>query len=329
MGTGPMKAESGFETRRMKGRVAEQLFGVVSPTTLGRFEVGPVLGEGGMARVYAAFDPLLERNVAIKVFKVETSTDQLLDEGRALAQLEHPHVVRLYEAGFDDGLAFMAMERIEGPNLGRWAQANPRPSSERLYGVLLQAADGLAAIHAEGWVHSDVKASNVLVDAHDNAFVADLGLAQLASQSRRTWAGTEAYMAPEQLDGEPATPAADCYSFCLTAAELLVGETAPREAEARVKWGATLSQRGVPPRLHRLLQRGLEPNPEARVGSMVTMARELRTALGPDWRVRGTWWVLSALLCVAAVVGFVVSAANLPPPEASHVDVRLSPSEVP
>ncbi|MBK9035674.1 MAG: tetratricopeptide repeat protein [Myxococcales bacterium] len=205
-------------------------------TTLGRYQLGPRLGAGAMGVVYAAQDPELERAVAIKLVRPERAADRprLVREAQAMARLAHPNVVTIHDVGRHGDDVYVAMERVDGPTLRTWAAT--RPLAERVT-ALIAIARGLQAVHAVGLVHRDVKPDNVLVGADGRPRLGDFGLAHvdlddgaapppaLSTTVTATGAvvGTPAYMAPEVLRGEPATPASDQWSFAVMAWELIAG----------------------------------------------------------------------------------------------------------
>ncbi|HVE87936.1 MAG TPA: serine/threonine-protein kinase, partial [Myxococcales bacterium] len=217
---------------------------------LGRYVVEGLLGGGGAGTVYAARDEALGREVALKILGGDSLLQQgrALGEAKALARVSHPNVVAVYEVGAADGLAFIAMERLRGVTLGLWLVAAPRSWREVL-GACLQAGRGVAAAHAAGLVHRDVKPSNVLVDGSGRVAVTDFGLArQVAEGEVADGSGTPAYMAPEQRAGERVGPWTDQYAFCLLALEALAGR--------------------APGAVTRCLQRGMAREPARRFPSM-------------------------------------------------------------
>ena len=235
---------------------AEQESEPASPTSsplsrgaiVGRYVVVDVLGAGAMGVVYAAYDPELMRQVALKVLHpredLAIAGARLQREAQALARLSHRNVVAVYDVGHDGGRVYLAMELVRGTNLRGWLAERPRPWSEVLP-VMIAAGQGLAAAHAHGLVHRDFKPENVIVGDLDakapRVCVTDFGLARPgpATESEDAPAagalamtltvdgmavGTPAYMAPEQHVGAPADARADQYSFCVALYEALYGE---------------------------------------------------------------------------------------------------------
>jgi predicted Ser/Thr protein kinase len=156
--------------------------------TVGRFELRRLLGSGGMGVVFDAWDPLLQRPVAVKMIRAlaadAADRERLIAEGRALARLAHRHVVTVYDCGSAGDEVYLAMAQVRGASLARWLDAAPRSVAERRR-VLDQIADGLAAIHAAGLVHRDLKPDNVVVDERGDAVVIDLGLARALDRPAR------------------------------------------------------------------------------------------------------------------------------------------------
>jgi tetratricopeptide (TPR) repeat protein len=261
----------------------------VRGTSIGRFLVLDPLGEGGMGVVYAAYDPELDRKVAIKLLhpRIGDSAElraRLVREAQAMARLTHPNVVSVYDVGTYRDDVFVAMELVDGQTLRKWMREQPRSWREVL-SIFRQAGQGLAAAHAAGLVHRDFKPANVLVGKDRVAKVTDFGLA-LARSSDGTEArppedaatrsvsppyspgnaptpqtspgvGTPGYMAPEQLRGEPIDARADQYSFCVALYEALFGE---RPAEGRTLTAVSIAEPGpAAPQVFELARRSKVP----------------------------------------------------------------------
>jgi tetratricopeptide (TPR) repeat protein len=292
---------------------------------VGRYLIERRIGAGGMGEVFAAVDPQLGRRVAIKVLRADLPTElgrgqraRLMSEAQALARLAHPNVVNVFEVGVIAEHVFIAMELVEGGTLTRWL-APDRPFSEVL-AALVSAGRGLAAVHAAGMVHRDFKPDNVLVGQDGRVRVSDFGLARAASspdesgeapflygeaetvQFTRSGAilGTPAYMAPEQLRGEPATARSDQFAFAVTLHEALFGRrpfegrsvAALLEAQEKMRF-APQERRGVPRRVKSAITRALAPDPARRHASIDALLDELRPA-----RPLRAWWVALSLLLV-------------------------------
>jgi serine/threonine protein kinase len=199
-----------------------------------RYQLGEVLGHGGMAVVYRATDLQLGREVAVKLFRsdVEVAADprRIQAEIRMLASVNHPSLVTLHDAspGTDGEPAYLVMELVEGDDLGHLL---PVLSPDELASAGAQVAAALAHVHEKGIVHRDVKPANVLVARSGStvqAKLADLGIARLVDGTRMTAVGTllgtAAYLSPEQVLGEPPSPASDVYALGLLILEGLTGE---------------------------------------------------------------------------------------------------------
>src|SRR5512138_3489613 len=204
----------------------------IARTSLGRFQIEHELGAGGMGIVYAAFDPELERRVALKVLRARSAdaVARLSLEARAMAKLSHPNVITVYDVGSAGGEDFVAMELIDGGTLGEWVQRD-KPRTAEIIAAFVAAGNGLAAAHAQGLVHRDFKPSNVLRSSTGKIVVTDFGLARSegAAEPERpspataraiafdetqaptaaaltatgSLLGTPAYMSPEQWRFEP------------------------------------------------------------------------------------------------------------------------------
>ncbi|MDP9820566.1 serine/threonine-protein kinase [Nocardioides massiliensis] len=199
----------------------------------GRYRVESVLGRGGMADVYRATDVVLDREVAVKVLREPTldagERARFVQEARTLARLDHPGLVTVLDAALDEQRPFLVMELVPGTTL-REHCAEPCSDTRWVARIGAQVADALAAVHGAGVVHRDVKPGNILVDG-DRAWLTDFGIARLLSDvtgHTRTGMtiGTAAYLAPEQLTGDPVTGAADVYALGLVLLEVLTGTRA-------------------------------------------------------------------------------------------------------
>lgn len=313
------------------------------PERVGRFEVDGHIGVGGMGQVLSARDPKLDRPVAIKLHRYRGRTGEttagrarMLHEARAMAQLQHPNVVTVFDVGEHEGAVFIAMEVVDGLELRQWLQARPR-SVREIVDVFAAAARGLAAAHEAGIVHRDFKPANLMIDETGTAKVLDFGLAVETEEGRRTRRlsgssssfdgeddsatggggqrlvyGTPKYMAPEQYFGAQLTEATDQYALCLALFEALTGEPPFAGDDFRALRDAKLEgivQRSpkwmaVPRRLRGVVERGLAPEASRRWPSMGAFISALeRTG-------RRTRWVASATV---GAVGLVVAGSLLWP----------------
>ncbi|MET9956779.1 serine/threonine-protein kinase [Streptomyces sp. NPDC006339] len=209
-------------------------------TVAGRYRLDELLGRGGAADVYEGEDLRLRRPVAVKVFRPDgaADTEERFDtEGRLLAQLQHPGLITVYDCGRDDGTPYLVMELVRGTTLRRRiAEAALTPAEACRIGAALASA--LAHVHRAGVVHRDVKPANILLDETGAPRLTDFGISRLLGTTAQTatgaLVGTAAYMAPEQVLGRGAGPAADVYSLGLVLIESIKGELeydgAPLEA---------------------------------------------------------------------------------------------------
>jgi predicted Ser/Thr protein kinase len=273
----------------------------LAPTKLGRYLIERELGVGGMGVVYAAFDPELERNVAIKVIRrglVDDAEKRLLREARAMARLAHPNVVTVYEVGTVDGRDYIAMELVDGGNLVDWLRT-AKPAQAEIIQAFVAAGRGLATAHEAGLVHRDFKPHNVLRTRGGRVMVTDFGLAREAANAAAprttpmpvsslsgltepgSLLGTPAYMAPEQWNGGEVTPATDQFAFCVALWEALAGERPFRgesSDELRAQIGAgpdQLDTSKLPRRFRTVLVRGLAIDPAKRWPTMAALLAHL------------------------------------------------------
>ncbi|HEY3803947.1 MAG TPA: tetratricopeptide repeat protein [Kofleriaceae bacterium] len=285
---------------------------------IGRFTVQRVLGTGGMGVVYAAHDPELDRDVAIKLLRgIHASAEarqRLLREAQALAKIDHRNVIKVHDVGSHRGQIYIAMELADAGNLRAWLAT--RPALRELVALFVEAARGLAAAHAVGLVHRDVKPDNVLLCRGGRVCVTDFGLVGIERGSEpepqrdqsltRTGAvmGTPRYMSPEQFRGEPATAASDQFSLCVALYEAVYGAhpfggATFEELSASVTRGELLAApagRRVPRWLRRALVRGLALDPAARFPAMTALIAALDRG-----RARRRAQVAGIALGVAAV----------------------------
>jgi serine/threonine protein kinase len=276
-------------TQEARGLLASDEAAFLEPgARVGRYVIIEAVGAGAMGTVYAAYDPDLDRRVALKLLRSHRDDEQLRArlsrEAKAMARLSHPHVVTVFDVGSVGPQLFVAMEFIGGGTLRQWLARRPRGWYEVLW-VFLRAGRGLGCAHAAGLVHRDFKPDNVLVGEDGRVCVTDFGLARsqrdeghsheprtcddlLDATITRTGArvGTPAYMAPEQFRGEPAHPRADVFSFCVALHEALYGKRPFEGNNIRDLRSATAlghvrpppADSAVPPALHRVLLTGLK-----------------------------------------------------------------------
>jgi formylglycine-generating enzyme required for sulfatase activity len=194
--------------------------------TVGRYQVRRLLGEGGMGRVYLARDVVLGRSVALKIVGPGTGggfrTERFLHEARAIARLNHPHVVQLYDFGEYKGGLYLALEYVEGSTLRD--RAHGALAIDEVLRHARAIADGLAHAHEHGVYHCDLKPSNVMVGKDGRVRVVDFGIARTGDNAASTLSGTPDWMAPEQWLGAPASDRTDSWALGIVTAQLLTGD---------------------------------------------------------------------------------------------------------
>ena len=208
-------------------RLKDRLFGKEEAVKLGRYQLLEIVGSGGMGVVWGAWDPELDRRVAIKLVKpsMAAARERMLVEGQALAKLSHPNVVPVYDVGTLDEQVYLVMEWVRGASLRVFA-LKTRTVGE-IVGAYRQAGEGLAAAHAAGLVHRDFKPENAIRGDDGRVRVLDFGLARNETVATGL-AGTPKYMAPEQRAAGTVSAAADQYAFCVSLREALTtGKSAP------------------------------------------------------------------------------------------------------
>jgi serine/threonine-protein kinase len=199
----------------------------------GRYRLDAQIGTGGMSTVYRAFDTVLERQVAIKLMhrEIASDSDQLerfRREARAVAQLNHPHIVTVIDAGEDDQTPYIVFEYVEGETLKDRIRRHGRLPIQESIAYAIEIARALGVAHDRGIVHRDVKPQNVLVDEEGSAKVTDFGIARTLDQEGLTAdgrvLGTTDYVSPEQALGHPVTGQSDLYSLGIVLFEMLTGD---------------------------------------------------------------------------------------------------------
>ncbi len=279
--------------------------GSASPSRIGRFQIRGILGSGSCATVYRAFDPDLEREIALKVpnpglAASEKALARFVGEARALARLRHPGIVAVFEAGVSGDSPYLATAYIAGRTLSAEIAEGP-VDYPRAAEIAAELAEALDEAHRSAVVHRDVKPANVLVSTDGRVHLTDFGLAWRsdAASSKRTWSliGTPAYVAPEQAaEGDvDALPASDQYSLGVVLYELLCGRPPFLGPPALVLYAASqddpvpprLFRPGVPRGLERICLKAMARRPGDRYPDCQSLAADLRRYL--SGRRLGTW----------------------------------------
>ncbi|MCA9717641.1 MAG: protein kinase, partial [Myxococcales bacterium] len=315
------------------------------------------LGAGGMGVVFAAYDPELDRKVAVKLIHTSAAESvehraRMLREAQAMARLSHPNVLQVYEITEIDGEICVVMEYVDGQTLGEWAGGEPR-GWRAVIECYLQFAAGLAAAHAEGIVHRDVKPDNAIIDRDGRVRVLDFGIAQtdaargvdgvrvaaagldaLAPLKTRTGAllGTPAYMSPEHVEGRGIDARSDQFSLCASLYEALYGRRPFRGDTLQQLIAAMLDEPLAPPPartevpswVHDIVARGLSRDPKDRWPSLDALADALRD--DPVARRRQRLWIGGglALAAGAALAGWMAYTGGV---EARAAEARAQESE--
>jgi hypothetical protein len=313
---------------------------------LGHFRIERVLGAGGMGEVYLATDLALDRPVAIKVLPAGRASggarDRLVREARAQARVHHPNVAHIYFIGEDDGRLYFAMEYLEGKTLADRVAAGPLEIDDALE-LVRSAALGLREAERSGFLHRDVKPSNLMVDAHGVLKVLDFGLVAAnadaisdAPVAQTSLAGTPLYMAPEQARGEPIDLRADIYALGATLFHLISGRP-PFVTDSVAELAslhATSARPMLPKRgnrraittIDRLIARMMAPAAADRFASYDDLLRAIDLVSTQHTRPAGFWVRLCATGVDAILVGIVCAAAILP--FSPHADIGQSVNAV-
>ena len=292
-----------LEVAVAQARIESAMFGNEGRVTLGRYQLLEKVGAGGFGVVWGAWDPQLERRVAIKLVQAGKARERILVEGQALAKLSHPNVVPVHDVGTIEDQVYIVMEWVRGQTLRAYCK-EPRTVREIL-AIYRAAGEGLAAVHEAGLVHRDFKPDNAIVGDDGRVRVLDFGLArgevQFAEGSDpgdsnlTRGAGTPRYMPPEQAEGKALTHAADQYALCASLREAIVATSK------------------VPAWIDAILERGLARDPAARFPSMHALLRALAHDPARVWRRRAIAVAVLAAATAAFVVGRARSAEAVEP----------------
>jgi serine/threonine protein kinase/Tol biopolymer transport system component len=284
---------------------------LTSGTKLGPYEIQSALGAGGMGEVYRARDTRLGRDVALKILpesfaRESDRLNRFEQEARAVAALNHPNILSVFDTGQNNGSPFLVSELLEGETLRTVLDRGALPQRKAIdYGV--QIAQGLAAAHEKGVVHRDLKPENIFVTKDGRIKILDFGLAKLAQKSTLAAAdgvtltsshtaagvvmGTASYMAPEQVRGEPADPRTDIFAFGAVLYEMLSGNRAFRRDTTAETMTAVLREdphelsdpgHAVSPALDRIVRRCMEKDPEQRFQSAKDLSFALSALSGTE-----------------------------------------------
>lgn len=271
-------------------------------SVLAGYQIEALVGKGGMGVVYRAFDPRLERRVALKLLPAERSDDgrfraRFVRESRQAAAIEHPSIVPVHDAGEADGVLYIAMRYVEGTDLRRLLRREEALAPERALGLLAEIADALDAAHARGLIHRDVKPSNILVESaasREHAYLTDFGASRRASGTdgltmTGQFLGTADYAAPEQIADGTVSNRSDVYSLGAVLFECLTGRPPfARDTPVAVLWAhvndpvpAVSDLRPeLPAEIDAVIARVLAKEPEERFASCAAVVEAAQRALG-------------------------------------------------
>lgn len=261
-----------------------------------RYRIEALLGQGGMGRVYKAYDKDLDRLVALKVVRPGAMAEgdalrRFKQELLLASKISHKNILRIHDMGEVAGVKFITMAFVEGQDLFHILKENPKMPLDRVMNFSRQLAEALAAAHAEGVIHRDLKPQNILVNKDDQIFVSDFGLAKSFQESAiamtRTGAfmGTPRYMSPEQVEGKPADQRSDIFAFGLILYEMSTGDV-PYTGESTLKvMYQRIQEKAKSPKLVnpdlpnwyvRVIMHCLERDPAARYQSMYEILADLQ-----------------------------------------------------
>jgi serine/threonine protein kinase len=294
---------------------------LLGQTLAGRYHIERLIGEGGFSRVYRAFDPELDRHVAVKVSRPgrmasEKQSDDLLEEARRAARLRHPGIVSVHDVGRHDGQVFFVTDLIEGHSLAEMV-AESQFSPLDAVRLIAEVADALQFAHEQGFIHRDIKPANILIDHQSRSLIADFGIAtpveQIAEESGEA-SGTLAYMAPEQVANERQLidPRTDIHALGVVLYELLTGQLpyqgrTPMALREQILFRQPKPPTSFNPSVPKLLEqnclRALTKHPADRFSSAEEFAAALRACSASEKKC----WTWPIIVGVLGVMGIAVS----------------------
>lgn len=269
---------------------------VALPTVghIGRYQLKYHLGKGGIGTVWAAYDPLLSRLIAIKTVPLDLPQQdlrrinpQFLGEARAAANMSHKHIVTVFDAGLSPEGAYIAMELLNGKDLAQMLRLGWRPTPVESALIVRRIADALAYAHSRGVIHRDIKPGNIFMVGPSKPLVLDFGTASVAHRSEvgEPVFGSPYYASPEQIQGLSTDPRTDVYSLGVTFYELLSGEKpfTGRSLDDIIASVLRAHPRSLPSfdptlpsDLIAIVQKAMAPDPEQRHESAAALSREIR-----------------------------------------------------
>ncbi|QLQ62493.1 Stk1 family PASTA domain-containing Ser/Thr kinase [Limosilactobacillus reuteri] len=265
-----------------------------------RYRIIRSLGEGGMANVYLAHDMVLDRDVSVKLLRLDLRDDpstkrRFHREAMAATQLNDPHIVGIYDVGEDHGLQYMVMQYVKGTDLKAYIKKHYPIPLPQVIDIMEQVLSAVATAHAHGIIHRDLKPQNILIDENKNVKITDFGIAVAVSQDSltqtNTLMGSVHYLSPEQARGSIATKQSDIYSLGIILFELLTGKV-PFEGETAVSIAlkhfreeipsVREQNKEIPQSLENVIIKATAKEPAERYSSVNEMAADLKTVLDPQ-----------------------------------------------
>jgi serine/threonine-protein kinase len=274
--------------------------GLPQRPTLGRYEIIKELGRGAMGVVYLAKDPKINRTVAIKTIELGGDLEQaerqhiitrFYREAEAAGKLSHPNIIKVYDAGEEEDLAYLAIEYLEGEDLKKYCVKGNLLPLEKAIEVVMKVADALAYAHSQGVVHRDIKPANIMLLKNGDVRVTDFGIARISGSTATqtgTVLGTPSYMSPEQIAGKRVDGRSDIFSLGVVLYELLTGKK-PFESESITTLMYKITNEkhedprkynpAIPESCVKIIDKALEKLPENRYQSASAMANDLKKCL--------------------------------------------------
>ncbi|WP_414152214.1 Stk1 family PASTA domain-containing Ser/Thr kinase [Limosilactobacillus reuteri] len=265
-----------------------------------RYRIIRSLGEGGMANVYLAHDMVLDRDVSVKLLRLDLRDDpstkrRFHREAMAATQLNDPHIVGIYDVGEDHGLQYMVMQYVKGTDLKAYIKKHYPIPLPQVIDIMEQVLSAVVTAHAHGIIHRDLKPQNILIDENKNVKITDFGIAVAVSQDSltqtNTLMGSVHYLSPEQARGSIATKQSDIYSLGIILFELLTGKV-PFEGETAVSIAlkhfreeipsVREQNKKIPQALENVIIKATAKEPAERYSSVNEMAADLKTVLNPE-----------------------------------------------
>lgn len=273
----------------------------------GRYKIVNVLGEGGMANVYVAYDLILKRSVAVKLLRLDmrddpTAVRRFQGEAMSLTELTDPHIVMIYDIGEEDGNQYLVMEYVKGMDLKQYIKQEYPFSLTRVLEIMQQILQAVGDAHQHGIIHRDLKPQNILIDQEGNVKITDFGIALAVSSSTltktNTVMGSVHYISPEQARGSIVTKQADIYSLGIILFEMLTGHVPYRGENAvsiimkhykEAMPSVRQEEPNVPQALENVVFHATAKDLRDRYTTVEQMAGDLRTCLSPGRANESKW----------------------------------------